>query len=69
MKRLSEDIRSRYSEVPWKQMAALRDVLVHNYFGVDLEILWGILERDLPSLKNQLQALPEYKSLTEENNI
>ena len=49
-------------------MAALRDVLVHNYFGVDLEIIWGILERDLPSLKEQLAAIPECKSIIEENN-
>ena len=63
VKRLSEELRSKYQEVPWKQMAALRNVLVHNYFGVDLEILWGILERDLPTVKKQLIVLPECKSL------
>lgn len=65
VKRLSEEFRLKYPEVPWKQMAALRDVLVHNYFGIDLEILWGILERDLPAVKKQLIELPECKKLTE----
>ncbi|MBR6059622.1 MAG: DUF86 domain-containing protein [Victivallales bacterium] len=68
VKRLSDEFRSKYQEVPWKPMAALRDVLVHNYFGVDLEIIWGILERDLPSLKEQLAAIPECKSIIDENN-
>ena len=68
VKRLSDEFRSKYQEVPWKPMAALRDVLVHNYFGVDLEIIWGILERDLPSLKEQLAAIPECKSIINENN-
>jgi uncharacterized protein with HEPN domain len=68
VKLLSDEFRSKYQEVPWKPMAALRDVLVHNYFGVDLEIIWGILERDLPSLKEQLAAIPECKSIIDENN-
>ena len=68
VKRLSDEICSRYPDVPWKQMAALRDVLVHNYFGIDLEILWGILERDLPSVKKHLYEIPECKALKDENN-
>ena len=67
VKRLSEDIRTKYPELPWRQMAALRDVLVHNYFGVDLEILWGILEHDLPSVKKQLLLLPECADLKTDN--
>ena len=56
-KHISEDIRSRYPEVPWRYMTGLRDVLVHDYFGVDLEVLWGILERDLPPLCAQLATI------------
>lgn len=56
-KHISEDIWSGNPDVPWRYMTGLRDVLVHDYFGVDLEVLWGILERDLPPLRAQLAAI------------
>ena len=56
-KHISEEIRSGSPDVPWRHMTGLRDVLVHDYFGIDLEVLWGILERDLPPLRAQLEAI------------
>ena len=56
-KRVSEEFRMAHPEIPWRHMAGLRDVLVHNYFGVDLEILWGIIERELPELRRKIQTL------------
>ncbi len=49
-KNLSEELRNRYSEVPWKAMAGVRDRLIHRYFGVNLDIVWQIVSNELPPL-------------------
>ena len=54
---LGSDFHNAHSEVPWPQIVALRNILVHEYFGVDLEEVWATVERDLPALKVQVQAL------------
>jgi len=53
-----------HPEIPWPQIVAMRNVLVHEYFGVDLHEVWKTVERDLPSLKRQIEAL--VKQLGEE---
>ena len=58
-KHVSDDVREKHPDVPWRYMTGLRDVLVHDYFGVDLNVLWGILETDLPPLRVQLTAIYE----------
>ena len=50
-KRLSQDLRQFYPQVQWQQITGFRDVLIHDYLRVDLEEVWGIIERDLPLLK------------------
>jgi len=56
-KRLSSDLRIKYNQVPWRQMAGLRDVLIHDYLRVDLEEIWIIIEEDLPDLKAQINYI------------
>lgn len=56
-KRLSQDLRSQYRETPWRRIAGLRDVLIHNYMGVDLDAVWEITQKDLPALKQQVQVI------------
>ncbi len=56
-KRLSKDLRSRYSEIPWRRIAGLRDVLIHDYLGVDLEAVWQITQKDIPKLRRTLQKI------------
>jgi uncharacterized protein with HEPN domain len=46
-----------FPSILWPQVIAMRNVLVHDYFGVDLEEIWRVVERDLPELKNKLKKL------------
>ena len=56
-KNIPEQIRTKYPDVPWKQMAGMRDKLIHEYFGVDLEILWKTAKDDLPRLKTPVSKV------------
>ena len=58
-KRLSPELRSKYSDVPWQQMAGLRDVLIHDYLKVNLNLVWQIIEQNLSDLKRQVTAILE----------
>ncbi|NLF31254.1 MAG: DUF86 domain-containing protein [Planctomycetes bacterium] len=56
-KRISDPTRSRRPDVPWRDIAGLRDVLIHNYMGVNLKRLWGVVEQDLQPLRQALTDL------------
>jgi len=56
-KRIPDDIRAENSDIPWKQMAGMRDKLSHDYFGVDYSVVWETITNELPPLKEKLQAL------------
>jgi len=57
VKNLSRELRTDRPEVAWSRIAGLRDVLIHEYFGVDLEIVWNVVEARLPDLKVAVQSL------------
>ncbi len=54
---LSADIRETYPEVPWGKIMGMRNILVHNYFEIDLPVVWNAVERELPELKRQLISI------------
>ncbi|HVT18636.1 MAG TPA: DUF86 domain-containing protein [Thermoanaerobaculia bacterium] len=56
-RRVSAGFASRHAEVPWRQVAGLRNRIVHDYFGLDLEIIWQVIRHDLPQLKASLEIL------------
>ena len=57
VKNLSEDTKSRQPEIPWKQIAGMRDKVIHDYFGVNLEIVWAVVQKELPKLRVAVEGL------------
>ena len=57
IRRISTDTKVKYPEVPWRDISAFRNVVVHDYLGIELERIWDIIERDLPILKIQISAI------------
>lgn len=58
-RRVPDDFRARYPNVPWRQTTDLRNVLIHDYDTVDLDLLWQIIQERLPPLVQQLQAITD----------
>ena len=56
-KNIPERIRNKNAEVEWKKITGMRDILIHEYFGIDIEIVWDIIRNKLPSLEKQIQKL------------
>jgi len=54
---LPDDLRLRYGDVPWRKMAGLRDVIAHGYFGLDVDLLWDIVQRDVPLVRLKIAAI------------
>jgi len=54
---IPEEIKQRYKEIPWIEIKDFRNVVIHKYFSVDIDILWNIIENKLDSLKEQIQKI------------
>jgi len=57
VKNLPDSFRSKHSDIPWKQIAGMRDILIHEYFDVDLALTWKVIKHELPKLKKRLVEL------------
>ncbi|MBN2394724.1 MAG: DUF86 domain-containing protein [Anaerolineae bacterium] len=60
--RMPEAFRSRYPQIPWRDVADLRNRLIHGYDTVDFDILWTIIQEDLPPLIEQLETILEQQN-------
>jgi len=56
-KNVPEDVRQRFSEIDWRKLAGLRDILTHAYFGIDNDILWDIVDSKVPATREQLESI------------
>ena len=56
-KDLSGELRTKYPDLPWKGMAGVRDRLIHDYFGVNLDIVWRIITAELPEVVAEVEAI------------
>ena len=59
---LTDDPRQTHPEVPWRQMVAMRNVLIHGYFDIDVDLVWSVAQNDLPKLGAQIRAIADQLS-------
>lgn len=57
VKNLPTPFKSRYPDIPWKQIAGMRDILIHEYFDVDLLLTWKVVKHEIPLIKKKLSAI------------
>jgi uncharacterized protein with HEPN domain len=54
---IPQELKNSYSIIPWRDMISMRNKIMHEYFGVDTEIMWKTIQEDLPSLKTKIESL------------
>ena len=52
VKKVPQEVRNTYEDIPWKKIAGLRDILIHEYFGININIIWDVIENKLQTLKS-----------------
>ena len=57
VKHIPSNLRKKYPDIEWKKIAGLRDILAHTYFGIDIEIVWDVVQSKLPEFKEQITLI------------
>ena len=57
VKKLPEEPRSRHPEIEWSRIAGLRDILIHDYFGIDMDIIWDVVQTKVPDLARRVRQM------------
>ena len=55
--RLTPELKSKHSEIDWATLSAFRNVLVHDYLGIDIELVWTVVAQDVPDFKNKVERI------------
>jgi uncharacterized protein with HEPN domain len=63
VKNIDKNFKSKYPDIPWKSIAGMRDVLIHEYFGVNLKRVWNVIKTDVPILKQEFLKMREQEKL------
>ena len=58
-KNITDELKEKHPKIMWKELAGIRDKLIHHYFGVNLEIVWTIIDEDLPQLRKESRQAKE----------
>lgn len=56
-KNISEELKTMHARIPWKDLAGVRDKLIHHYFGVNFDIVWNIVKQELPQVLSQIEEI------------
>jgi uncharacterized protein with HEPN domain len=59
-KLLTPELRAQHAHIPWRAMAGMRDRLIHDYFGVNLDVVWEVVTAELPTLSIQIRDIQEH---------
>lgn len=59
VKKIPENVRKIYPEIPWSKIAGMRDKLVHEYFGINIKVVWRTIKEDIPSIKPTMKEMLE----------
>lgn len=57
VKNLPVSVKDKNKAIPWKKISGTRDILIHEYFGMDMDLIWKVVKKDIPLLKKQIQKL------------
>jgi len=56
-KKISPSFKKDYSHIPWKEISGMRDKLIHDYLGIDVEVIWTTVKKDIPLLEKELKTI------------
>jgi uncharacterized protein with HEPN domain len=56
-KKISKELKSKYKEIPWREMSGMRDKLIHDYMGIDVDVVWKTLTDDIPLIENLINKI------------